>query len=268
MKDVVTVAIFWALCVMPAAAQIPDADGPKFEVASVKKSALGGGGVLYHLPAGRFKAKKLTLLNLISFCYEIPEDQITGLPPWGTSDRFDIEAIADGPLELDPKKMETPTKKAMVRQLLAERFGLETRREEKNTAIYSLVVAPGGPKLERNVDKPFLAQAGKRSYTYQKVSMAYLAKHLTANLRRDIGRMVVDTTGMEGDFDFKLTWGPLKTVGTLPQADPAQPLPSVIADDLPDIVTAVQQQLGLKLQSDHAPEPFLIVVRATPPSAN
>ena len=80
--------------------------------------------------------------------------------------------------------------------------------------------------------------------------------------------MVVDKTGMEGDFDFKLTWAPLKTTGTVPQADPSQPLPSMTADDLPDIFTAVQQQLGLKLQSDHSLEPFLIVVRATPPSAN
>jgi uncharacterized protein (TIGR03435 family) len=104
---------------------------PAFDVASIKKSVPGRGGILYHLPGGRFKVERFTLLKLISFSYDIPESQITGLPGWASSEQFDVEATAEGHAESDPKKMESPIKKAMVRQLLADRFGLAARQEER-----------------------------------------------------------------------------------------------------------------------------------------
>lgn len=248
----VDVTIFLALCVMPAVAQTPE-PAPKFEVASIKKSAPGGTGVLYHLPGGRFKADKSTLLSLISFAYEVPASQVTGLPKWASTDRFDVEAKADGPAEADPKKMEMPAKKAMVRQLLAERFQLEVRREERDTPIYSLVTSQGGPKLARNADKPYLMQPRK----FQKVSMGDFAKFLSNTMRSEIGRLVVDKTGIEGEFDFNLIWAPMSgapATGT--------------REELPSIFTAVQEQLGLKLQPDHGLVSFVVIENASPPSEN
>jgi uncharacterized protein (TIGR03435 family) len=256
--------MFLTLCAT-AVAQLPELT-PAFEVASIKKSESRGGLVLYHLPGGRFKAKSTTLLNLISFAYEVPEAQVIGLPRWGVEDQFDIEATGDGPAESDPKKMETPRKRAMVRRLLAERFQLELRQEERNIDIYSLVVSSGGSKMERNSDKPYMIQGRKMPCTFQKVSMADFAKYLTSSLRTEIGRVVVDKTGLEGDFDFQLRWNPF-IPGRGAAADPLHP-PTIGAGDGLSLFTAIQQQLGLRLQSDRGVAPFLIAVKASHPTAN
>lgn len=267
MRTIIHFTILVPLCGDLAVAQTREPT-PKFDAASIKRSAPGPGGTLWHLPGGRFKADKLTLISLISFSYEVPDAQIIGLPKWGSTDRFDVEAVGDGPPESDPKKMESPLKKAMVRQLLEERFQLEVRREERDSSIYSLVVAPGGSKMEHNSDKPYMIKAGKRSFTFQKVSTANLVKFLSSNVRRDIGRVVVDKTGLEGDFDFTLTWAPLQVGNSLPIPDSSQAPTIRTSENLPSIFTAVQEQLGLKLQSDHGLVPFLVVVKATPPSEN
>jgi uncharacterized protein (TIGR03435 family) len=247
-------------------AQNSETSVKEFEVASVKKSVSARGGVIYHLPAGKFKAEGLTLLNLIDFAYDIADDQIQGLPSWGSRDRFDVEAIGEGPVESNPAKMETPAKKAMVRQLLADRFALVVQVQERTVPTYSLVEAPRGNKLERNSEKPYLIHAGRRSYVFQKATMAALAKQLSAGVRRDVGRAVADKTGITGEFDFNLTWGPNTAMNAAP-SDSEAPVVSA-GGELPSIFDALQEQLGLQLRSDHALMPFVVVTRAEPPTAN
>lgn len=252
----VTVAGLWQSTLW-AQSQNAATAPPAFDAASIKKSAPGRGGILYHLPGGRFKVERYTLLNLISFSYDAPETRILGLPGWASSEQFDVEATAEGHAESDPKKMETPIKKAMVRQLLAERFGLIVRQEEKDAPIYALTVVPNGPKLERNTGKAYSILAGKRSFTFQKVSMSDFAKFLTANLNKELGRTVVDRTALTGDFDFKLTWMPVSAVDYNSQPD-----------DPPSIFAALEQELGLKLHPERGVETFLVVIHAMPPSDN
>jgi uncharacterized protein (TIGR03435 family) len=251
--------------------QVPQADEPAFEVASIKKSAPGRIGVLYHLPGGRFKVERYTLLNLIHFSFDVPNNQIVGLPEWASTERFDIEATAGGPAESDPKKMETSAKKAMVRNLLAERFGLQVRREQREAPVYALTVAPKGPKLAVNVDKRYSILAGKRSFTFTKVSMADFAAFLTTSLYKDIGRTIVDRTQITGDFDFKLTWMPVADEvpsRNSPTDDPAGAIPNSTKDDPPPIFTALQQELGLKLVPERALQSFVVVIHAALPSDN
>ncbi len=239
-----------------------------FDVASVKKSSAAT-GILYHLPAGRFKASGFTLLNLIAFAYDIPEDRIQGSPAWGSRDRFDIEATADGPVEQDPAKMETPVKKTMVQQLLAERFQLETSVGRRATATYALVRLPGSDKLVRNTDKPYLIRhARKRSYTSQRATMAALAKQLSNEVRSDVGKPVIDKTGIEGEFDFTLSWSGIQPTNIASVNGPSQPQISSAKDDLPSIFEALQQQLGLQLKADHELLPVMEIVKVQLPTAN
>jgi uncharacterized protein (TIGR03435 family) len=251
-----TVASLWQLSLW-AGSQNAATTTPAFDAASIKKSVPGPGGILYHLPGGRFKVERYTLLKMISFSYDIPEIRITGLPGWASSEQFDVEATAEGHAESDPKKMEGPIKKAMVRQLLAERFGLEVRQEEKDAPIYALTVVANGPRLERNTDKAYSIQAGKRSFTFRRVSMGDFAKFLTTNLNKDLGRTVVDRTALTGEFDFKLIWMPVSVLSS-----------NLSPDDPPPIFTALEQELGLKLHPDRTLETFLLVTHASLPSAN
>lgn len=239
--------------------------GQQFDVASVKRSSPNTPGVVYHMPSGRFKAEGMTLLYLIAFCYDIDADRIEGLPSWASRDRFDIEAVGGGQLETNPAKMETPEKKAMVRALLAERFGLKVEIATRAVPCYSLREAPRGNKLVRNSDKPYLIHAGPHSYMFQKATMAALAKALSTVVRSEIGRPVVDKTGIEGEFDFSFAWAPPRLLSA-PGTEPATPLSNAV--ELPSIFDALTQQLGLQLKPDRQDLPFVTVLKADPPSPN
>ena len=131
---------------------------------------------------------------------------------------------------------------------------------------YSLVIRPGGDKLARNTDKPYLIHAGRRSYVFQKAGMPALAKTLSNGVRRDIGRPVVDKTGLVGEFDFTLTWSSDKPLNP---ASVEGPLPeSSHTSEPPLIFDALQQQLGLQLKADHESLSFVIITKAEPPTAN
>jgi uncharacterized protein (TIGR03435 family) len=138
----------------------------------------------------------------------------------------------------------------MTRELLAERFAFQAQIEQRNVPTYSLVVAKGGPKMQHTTGAEYHISRGKLSVDFQKVSMPVFAKFLSSNVRSDIGRMIFDKTGLTGEFDFKLEWAPLRAAAN---------------SDLPSIFGAIEQ-LGLKLEPDHGPVPFLIVEYAEHPT--
>jgi bla regulator protein BlaR1 len=247
----VRIALLFGVCLIVAQAN-GQPSGPRFEVASIRPSAAETRGVLYHLPGDRFRVQGFTLLNLISYAWDTPATEISGLPKWASSERFDIEATPEDPPDGPAKELESPRKKEMVRNLLQERFKLQMRAEDREAPVYALV-AGGGPKLETNSGKPYQMGGRGGKLVFQKVSMAAFAKFLSGNLRGEIGRPVVDRTAIAGEFDFNLTFAPLKQSAE---------------SDLPSIFTACEQQLGLRLQPDRGAVRFWIVANAEPPSPN
>jgi bla regulator protein BlaR1 len=229
-----------------------------FEVASVKPTAETGSGMgLNRLPGGRFVTTNTSLKTLIGFAYDVRDHQISGGPNWLASDGFDIVAKAEG------GDSRTEDLRLMVQRLLADRFKLALHRETKDFSIYSLVAGKGGPKLhESEAGDMGISSGGKGRTLFKKVSMQLLAQFLSQRL----GQTVVDSTGLHGQYDFSLEWVPGEGEPRKKVDGVEVPLPADSSS--PSIFTALQEQLGLKLESTKGPVEILVIDRAEKPSGN
>jgi uncharacterized protein (TIGR03435 family) len=228
-----------------------------FDVASIRenvKSVDGRSHIYWHPENGQFTTMNVTLRGLLQFAFDMPDVQIVNAPDWLGRRSFDVEAKAGKPVDdwihtLDSVHARE-AKNQMVQALLAERFALKTHRETRDLPAYVLVVAKGGVKLhEAKGGSRF--DDGRSQITDSGATMATLADQIA----RVLGRPVVDKTEIAGRFDVTLKWTP---DGSVPQSD----------TDPPSIFTAVQEQLGLKLESTKAPVPVLVVDHVEMPSAN
>jgi bla regulator protein BlaR1 len=230
---------------------------PTFEVASIKPSDPAARGTRVQLDRGRFTGSNLTVKFLMQYSYEVRDFQIQGGPGWIGTEGYDISAKGGGDAKGDDLK-------PMVQALLADRFKLALHRSTKELPIYALVVAKGGPKMKISAragdERGSGMRIGRGQLEVQQVKMAELATQLA----RTLGRSVIDRTELTGEYDFKLEWTP----------DEAQPgiakEPGTIQMEGagPSIFTALQEQLGLKLESTKGPVEILVVDRAERPSAN
>jgi uncharacterized protein (TIGR03435 family) len=204
---------------------------------------------------GRCAITGATLKEIVRAAYDLaPTVEITGGPGWSDSDRFDIEAKAEVPSESTVAQLEQ-----MLQQLLSERFQLKLHRETREVSGALLVVAGSGSKLKEAgaVNAP---PVGGRpgDMNFQAAPMDVLAEFLSGIL----GRPIQDKTGLTGRYSFTLKW----TVGEndlIPRnfdrpTDPAGP----------SLVTALQEQLGLRLQSSKVPGLVVVIDSAQKPSAN
>jgi len=245
---------------MLLAAMASYAQAPAFEVASVKLNTTGG-RMSVECIGDRFTAFDIGLGPLVLMAYDLNIRQISGLDHT-IADRFDIVAKAE-------HRVRSAEVRQMLQSLLADRFKLQVHWETREVPVYSLTVAKGIPKL-RHSDQPeddmppvrTPDSAGGRetpsgvSYTHE--SMADFAWALSR--MAGIGdRQVVDNTGLDGHYDFTLTFdrNPVSPAGTdaLPRLGP-------------DVFSAVKEQLGLKLESAKAPVRFLVIDHVERPSAN
>jgi|SRR5271157_3587671 len=243
-----------------AGASAPGTAKPlRFEVASIKPSKPGSRNrTLLTDPNGRFTAETATLRMLVTFAYGVRDFQVTGGPRWIDSDAFDIFA-----------KSETKASRAqllqMVQSLLADRFGMRLHRETKELPVLALVIGRNGPKLKpTNSDEEQTRsmkglQGGRGELTGLGANMGSLANRLSATM----GRVVVDRTGLTGTYDFHLRWTP----------DDAQPMqaadqPAAESEPGPSIITALQEQLGLKLEAQKGPVDIVVIDSVERPSAN
>ncbi len=229
-----------------------------FEVASIKPTAETGRGMsLNRSPGGRFTTTNATLEMLIEFAYDVRAHQVSGGPRWLESDGFDIVAKAEN------ENPRTEDLRAMVQKLLEDRFKLALHREKKELSVYTLVIGKSGPKLQRSDKDGTRISAGGRGRTdFQKVSMAMLAQTLSQRL----GRTVINGTGLKGDFDFALEWVPGEDEPRKKISGVEVHPPSDVSG--PSIYTALQEQLGLKLESTKGPVEILVIDRAEKPSGN
>ena len=244
--------------ILIAGAQVPR---PSFEIASVKEntSVSDSGGIAPPTP-GRVRITNTPLRFILLHALQLMDHQLIGAPEWTGSARFDITAT----FPADPPRTDDETR-AMLRTLLGDRFGLVTHRETRELPMYALLLARKdgtlGPQLVRSTidceqwiaeQRPQMgaggpspvAPGGRRPVCLLLTTRRFLTggtrtmQHLAGSLQAMTGRPVVDRTGLTGAFDMDLQWTSAPAVGNAPAQD-----------DGPSIFTALQEQLGLKLES-------------------
>jgi uncharacterized protein (TIGR03435 family) len=298
LTSVVILSVAGAVAAIHAGAQSPSPTGANakepvlsFEAASVKANRSGDQERFVQRQAGgRFNAKNMPLRALITFAYQIQGFQLVGGPSWIASDRFDIVAKAAG----DPPPVAPGSGPDqlmfMLRTLLADRFKMAAHRETQDLPIYALVLArrdgKPGPQL-RQAATDCAAQAaaarsggpppgpppgpdspvtcGMRTMPGKMLFGGMPLSQFTNGLAPQVQRVVLDRTGLAGNWDFELTYAPEQTqappggfaVGVeLPAADP----------NAPNLFTALQEQLGLKLEPARGPVEVLVIDRIEQPT--
>jgi uncharacterized protein (TIGR03435 family) len=274
-----------AICFLTAAAAMPlsPAARPQFEVASVKPNTSGNNMVMIRPPVGgRFTATNVKLKMLVRLAYNLQDYQISGAAAWMDSDGYDITAkAADSIAGMEQMR-------PLLQSLLEDRFHLKIHRETKEVPVYTLMAAKNGLKLPAakeggcvafGPDSPPPAGRGPgqlpptpcggffmgpNTLVGGKIPMAQLVEGLSTIL----GRPVIDKTGFTGTFDVHLEFSPEGTAfaGGLPGMPGG--LPPGFDTSGPSIFTALQDQLGLKLESQKGPAQILVIDHAEKASEN
>jgi uncharacterized protein (TIGR03435 family) len=237
---------------------IPADANPSFEVATIKPTQEGTRFTIHPTASGMLIANDATLAYLIKFAYQVHPRQITKAPAWVDSDKYDLAAKPDM-----PGQPSLPQMRVMVQKLLADRFQLKFHNEKKEMPAYAITVAKSGVKLTKNESNP----KGNPGYgggpQGMRVVNSTIQEFIGFVLNDSLEMPVVDQTGLgAARFDFILKYTPdsLQGGGAAPQA--AGP------DAPPDIFTAMQQQLGLKLESTKAQVNVMVIDKVEKPSEN
>jgi bla regulator protein BlaR1 len=250
---------------------VASAQSSKFEVAAIKPSSPDAhGSSILTDKVGGLNAENIPLRAMITMAYGIRDFQLSGGPGWVGTDHYDIiakpeKAVSaapppdEGPMSDDQRKIRDAQWKDRVRNLLAERFGLVVHKETKDEQTYVLTVAKGGPKLTV-VTMPGGRQgiSGNRGRSQ---GFAATMGLMAMNLSNNVGRPVVDKTGLTEKYDWVLEWTP-----DMPAAGPDAPQP--VDSPGPTIFTALQEQLGLKLESSKGPVETYVIDKVDRPSEN
>jgi len=238
-----------------------------FDVATIKPNAENDNRVMIRMqPGGRFTASGVTLRQLISQAYNVRDFQISGGPGWISAERYDINAKAEGLPDRVPPEVLRP----MLRALIEERFKLKTHKDSKDMPVYALVVAKNGHKLTptkvEGGQGQMMMRMGRGQINANKVSMAVLANQIAQQL----GRTVIDKTDLKGDFDIVLEWTPEAGHGGGGPVGGPQPGdgPPPAGGNGPTIFTALQEQLGLRLESTKGPVDILVIDDVSKPTEN
>jgi uncharacterized protein (TIGR03435 family) len=276
-------AVVLALCAAGATSAQQTTAPLSFEAASVRPNKSGGNAQnIMRQPGGRFSVTNVPLRQLIEFAYQIQPYQLVGGQDWVSNDRFDIVAKLEGdppplPLGAGPDHM-----MLALRTLLADRFKLVLRRETRELDIYALTLAriggkpgpelkPAGPACS---PEALAARRGGAAATAQPsefcgirpapgggVMVRGIALSAFTNfISNQVGRYVVDRTGLTGQWDFTLTASMPPRPG-----DRKPPDAPPVDTNAPDLFTAVQEQLGLRLQATKDPVDVFVIESAQPP---
>jgi uncharacterized protein (TIGR03435 family) len=220
----------------------------EFEVAAIHLSAVapGAGTSVEVFEGGRIRIINEPIKLLVRQAFQVQNTQISGGPEWLDSDRYDIEAKTGRAEKPRPGDLAP-----LLQALLAERFHLKFHRETREMSVAALVVNPR-PKLKASEGEANAmsthAGAGKSHVVATGVTMATLAAYVSNRL----GRVVIDKTGLSGAYDFELDWSPNEETEA-----PA-----------PQLVTALREQLGLRLEPQKGPVEVLVIERLERPSEN
>ncbi len=243
------------------------AQGPGFETASIKPTPPGGANPLVEwrigpTPGGGLAAEGLSLKSIIQWAYELQGYQVSGGPSWVDSVHWSIVAKApvsqkpEDSIQLKDMNREQQARyvseaRQRMQALLAERFHLVLKRETKEGQIYALTVGKNGSKMKES------AAGGVSANASSILSSGTTMRFLTALLGNNLKRPVTDETSLKGSYSFELKWDPGQPASNEPDAPPAEPGPSIF--------TAIEEQLGLRLESRKAPVEAIVIQSAEKP---
>jgi uncharacterized protein (TIGR03435 family) len=228
----VVTALLWLIPVVGEAQAVPSRS---FEVASVRASQHGCGMTsLSPWGGARFSVKNATMQLLLGIAFDVRPNQISTKLGWLGTQCYDVDAKPDGDTGLSYEEVKAP-----LQQLLAERFQLAFHREPKDVNGYALVVAKGGPRLQKGKGGSTSAYILPDGLRGEGLSMTTLA----AMLASPVGQQVVDKTGITGSYEINLKFAPS----------------GATESQYPSIFTAVQEQLGLRLEPQKVPVEMLVI---------
>jgi uncharacterized protein (TIGR03435 family) len=269
-----------ALSGIPLLSVAQTSQKPKFEVASIKPSVDNIPPSFQAQPGGRFIVFG-PLKLMLALAYSMRDYQISGGPSWVATDRWDLQAKApEGsiPAGLASPGPATPNHPLllMLQSLLEDRFQLKMRHETKEEPVYELTVAKNGPKMTLSSDQssPEILAGPTSADPIPRGRMTIRGTTLGGNaipiaalisVLADITkRPIINKTGLTGLYDFKLEWSPEPGLAANQNGTPATP-PN---DSRPSLFTALQEQLGLKLESARGPVEVLVIDSVEKPSEN
>jgi uncharacterized protein (TIGR03435 family) len=236
---------------------------PSFEVATIKPSQPDRQGKGFGVQGSHFRTINTTLADLIKFSYGVQDKQIIGAPSWTESDKWDIEAQPDVPGA--PNKQQVST---MVQKLLADRFQLKFHNDTKELPAYVLSAVKTGQKMTKSESQDtlpalFFTNLSPVTLTVRNATMDDVCQLFQSAV---MDRPVVDQTAIAGKWNFLLKWtadeSQFSGMGVKP------PPPTDAADAPPPLFTAIQEQIGLKMDAGKAQVPVLVIEKAEKPSAN
>lgn len=247
---------------------------PAFAVSTVKLNNRNDGRWRMGPSRSGFSAMGVTMHQLIQEAYGIYEnDRILAEPNWVKSQKFDVEAKVDDADEAALTSLDIHQRGQMLQALLADRFKLAAHIESRERPIYALVIAKNGPRLKEtksdSIPPGMIKGIGglvRRSLSgelsVEWMTMGSLAHMLTPY----VDRLVVDKTGLTAHYDFKLDWAPDNGAATAIGGATGSPIPAAPAG--PSIFTALQEQLGLKLEAQKGPVEVIVIDHIEQPSGN
>jgi len=235
---------------------------PSFEVATIKPSKPDDQRAGFVVSGNQFHIINKPLILIISYAFDVQATQVIGLPEWASSDKFDIDGKPDGEGAPNGKQW-----KIMIQKLLADRFKLTFHNDKKELSVYVLSVSKAGAKMTKNDSAPnglpglFFRRLGELD-----VHNALMSDFAGLLQRAILDRPVIDQTGLTGRFDFKLNWTPDDSQSG--DIGAKIPLPTDSADTPPPLYTAIQEQIGLKLEATKAPADVMVIDDLEKSSAN
>lgn len=242
------------LAIALIAPQIGSSDPGEFDVVSIRPNLhADGSSSIQFFPNGRWVANNVTVASVIMNAFGVRRDQVLNLPSWAERESFDIQATAEP--DGSDRRLVTAQRNQRLRALLASRFGLVVRHEKKELTGLLLVVDKNGPKL-----KPASATDGfSKRMSNGRLEFTGTIDHFAADLSNALAMPVVNQTALTGTYDIVLEFGPADAMPTSLEGGDAGGV---------SLFTALQQQLGLRLERKTMPVPIVVVEKLTRPSDN
>ncbi len=234
---------------------------PAYDAVVIKLNNGLGRGTHVDMDDTTFRATNVPLKHLLVNAFGIREGLMFGLPAWADSLRYDVSAKVTDPDMKVVSHLSREQRQAMIAAILIDRFHLKTHIDLKTLPVYELVVAKDGPKLTASaVAADSTAPGNMNVHNTDMTATGVTLSDLAGNLSFPLDRTVIDKTGLTGRYDFRLQWTADNVVNGA--AD------NSAADAPPNLFTAIEEQLGLKLQPAKGPVETLVVDHVEQPTEN
>lgn len=257
-------AVFVAGMMVPSTARAQAV--PSYDISTIKPHDESDGDTSLNFRLANLHMTNQTVQQLISIAWNVRPWLVSGLPPWGKSQRFDVDAKVSEPDTVALRALSDEDRRLMIQNLLKERFHLVLRAETRTLPVYELSVLPDeDAKLKPSAalppaepGQPAPRRSSRMSKNVGRLSGTRVTvRELADHLGNELERYVVDKTGLTGDYDFTLKWMP---------DDGSKPTDA--GESAPPLATAVREQLGLKLTPARGAVPTIIVDHIEPPTEN